>query len=119
MTAPNIRRLYYSTKDLTQILKIRANVLKKWESKFPMFKPSKSKSGRRLYKPTDLEIIKRIKKFKDQGFTDEKIAMLIGIHPHSQSLQKSKVENGEGTIEYKIINEVRTELLELMKILDQ
>lgn len=118
MIGPKIRRLYYSTKDLTQMLKIKANVLKTWELKFPVFRVSKSKSGRRLYKPHDLEIIKRIKKFRDQGFTDEKIAMLMGIHLKHQNFQKTDEDNGETIDDQQIINDVRTGLAEILKILD-
>ena len=77
MAGPEIRRLYYSTKEVVEFVQIPRHILRIWETRFPQLKPSKSKSGRRLYRQKDLDILFEIKKLKDQGYTDDKVLWLI------------------------------------------
>lgn len=119
MKGPSIRRLYYSKKEVSQILKIKSGVLRNWELKFPISKPTKSKSGRRLYKPRDLEMLLRIQKFRDQGFTDEKINNLIGKKSFKQRRQGFKPDIIKEDTPSKIVEELREELQDIIRILDQ
>ncbi|MBN2105085.1 MerR family transcriptional regulator [bacterium] len=80
MSGPEIRRLYYSTQDVCDIVHVRPYDLKQWSTKFSELRPSVSKTGRRLYKDKDLEVIRRIKTLKDQGHSDDEIEYLLN-HP--------------------------------------
>ena len=77
MDGPEIRKLYYSTKEVSDITKISPKLLRLWEERIPNLKPSKSKSGRRLYKPDDVKMIQLIKEWKEEGYSDEEINRLI------------------------------------------
>jgi len=77
MDGPKIARLYYSTRDVCELLKIPAHTLRSWEKKFSILKPVKHRSGKRLFKPHDLEVAMLIKKLKDEGHSDSDVNRMI------------------------------------------
>jgi len=54
-------KLYFRIGDVSDIVGVKPYVLRYWESEFPDIKPSKSKSGQRLYKRRDVELLLNIK----------------------------------------------------------
>lgn len=52
-TLPN--KLYFRIGEVATLLDIKPYVLRYWETEFPEIRPSKSKSGQRLYKKRDVE----------------------------------------------------------------
>ena len=77
MKGPKINRLYYSTKDISQIFKIPIHRIRDLEKNFSGLRPAKSKTGRIMYRPNDLEIISRIMKLRRLGYTDEGIKSVL------------------------------------------
>lgn len=58
-TIPN--KLYFRIGEVAALLNVKPYVLRYWETEFPDIKPSKSKSGQRLYKRRDVEMLVQIK----------------------------------------------------------
>lgn len=56
-----IDKLFYSIGDVSQITKIKPHVLRYWESEFKILNLEKSKSGERIYRKKDIELILKIK----------------------------------------------------------
>jgi DNA-binding transcriptional MerR regulator len=54
-------KLYFRIGEVSDLVGVKPYVLRYWESEFPDIKPSKSKSGQRLYKRRDVELLLRIK----------------------------------------------------------
>jgi DNA-binding transcriptional MerR regulator len=54
-------KLYFRIGEVSDLVGVRPYVLRYWESEFPDIKPSKSKSGQRLYKRRDVEQLVRIR----------------------------------------------------------
>lgn len=54
-------KLYFRIGEVADLLAVKPYVLRYWETEFPDIKPSKSKSGQRLYKRRDVEMLVRIK----------------------------------------------------------
>lgn len=54
-TIPN--KLYFRIGEVATLLDIKPYVLRYWETEFPEIKPTKSKSGQRLYKKRDVELL--------------------------------------------------------------
>src|SRR3989338_1695673 len=54
-------KLYFRIGEVSDIVGVKPYVLRYWESEFPDIKPSKSKSGQRLYKRRDVETLLAIK----------------------------------------------------------
>ncbi len=57
-----MKRLYYSIKDITEIVNEEKHILRYWEKEFEHLNPRKNRGGNRIYSSRDLKIIKAIKK---------------------------------------------------------
>lgn len=67
---PIPNKLYFRIGEVSDLVGVKPYVLRYWESEFPDIKPSKSKSGQRLYKRRDVELLLRIKGLLyDERFT--------------------------------------------------
>ena len=63
-------KLYFRIGEVSKLTHTKAYVLRFWETEFPMLKPSKSKSGHRLYRRQDVELVLEIKRLLyTKGFT--------------------------------------------------
>ena len=56
-----LRKLYFSISEASEISGIPAHVLRYWESEFPELNPQKGRTGNRLFQKKDMELIQRIK----------------------------------------------------------
>ena len=59
--APTIKKLYYSISEVSEITKLKAYVLRYWETEFSHLSPPKNRAGNRTYRQKDIEIILKIK----------------------------------------------------------
>ncbi len=63
-------KLYFRIGEVSKLITVEPYVLRYWESEFPDIKPSKSKSGQRLYKRRDVELLVKIKELLyDERYT--------------------------------------------------
>ena len=113
-----IRRLYYTVRDVREITQISSNTLRIWEEKFPLFHPSKSKAGRRLFRQHDLDTILQIKRLKDAGYKDTKIVALLQNEDTHFDLDDI-IERKHRTGKREFVDEIYRELKEILKILDE
>ena len=61
---------FRTIREVSDVLKTPAHVLRFWESKFSQIKPLKRAGGRRYYRRADIELISGIKKLlHDDGVT--------------------------------------------------
>jgi DNA-binding transcriptional MerR regulator len=61
---------YRSIREVSEALGVKAHVLRYWETQFPMLRPRKGRSGVRMYRPKDLELLAQIRQLLyDRGFT--------------------------------------------------
>jgi DNA-binding transcriptional MerR regulator len=64
------KKLYYKIREVCEIVGVEAHVLRFWETEFPALSPPKSKTGQRIYRPRDIEILLQIRKLLyEDGFT--------------------------------------------------
>jgi DNA-binding transcriptional MerR regulator len=63
-------KLFYRIGEVSRLTGLEPHVLRYWETEFTQIKPNKGRSGQRLYKKKDLDLILQIKQllYKD-GFT--------------------------------------------------
>lgn len=54
-------KLYFRIGEVSDIVGVKPYVLRYWETEFGDIKPSKSKSGQRLYKKRDVELLLKIR----------------------------------------------------------
>jgi DNA-binding transcriptional MerR regulator len=64
------KKLYYKIGEVCQIVEVEPYVLRYWETEFPSLQPRKSKGRQRLYRPSDIELLLKIRKLLyEDGFT--------------------------------------------------
>lgn len=74
-------KIYFKIGEVSKILSLETHVLRYWETEFPSIKPIKSKSGQRLYRRSDIEVLYLIRDLLyKQKFTIE------GARRHLRSL---------------------------------
>jgi len=65
-------KLYFRIGEVSELTRTKAFVLRFWETEFPSLRPVKSKSGHRLYRRKDVELIFQIRRLLyEKGFTIE------------------------------------------------
>ena len=119
MDGPKISRLYYTARDVCDILRIPQHILRTWEKKFSFLKPIRRKSGRRLFKPQDLELVRRIKKLKDAGYSDNGVSEILR---HKEETITDTDKNKIICIspaEKNLILDIQRELESILKILEE
>jgi DNA-binding transcriptional MerR regulator len=65
-------KLYFRIGEVSELTRTKAFVLRYWETEFPSLRPVKGKSGHRLYRRKDVEMIFQIRRLLyEKGFTIE------------------------------------------------
>ena len=58
---PKVKKLYYSIGEVSELTKLKAYVLRYWETEFAKLKPPKNRAGNRTYRQKDIDMILNIK----------------------------------------------------------
>jgi DNA-binding transcriptional MerR regulator len=56
------RREYFSIGEVCELLELKPHVLRYWETQFEELTPPKNRSGKRVYRPTEVELIALIQR---------------------------------------------------------
>ncbi len=109
-------KLYFRIGEVSGLTRTKPYVLRYWETEFPTLKPSKSRSGHRLYRRQDVETVFEIRRLLYQeGFTIE------GARRHLAG--NSGASGDGGDVESSQIGQklraVRRELLGILTILSR
>jgi DNA-binding transcriptional MerR regulator len=80
-------KLYFRIGEVSKLTHTKPYVLRFWETEFPTLKPTKSKSGHRLYRRQDVELVLEIRRLLyGKGFT------ISGARKHLANHSRSEVE---------------------------
>jgi DNA-binding transcriptional MerR regulator len=120
MAVPEIRRLYYSMKDACAAAGVSPHALKSWEKRFPRLKPAQNKSGKRLYRPDDIQLILRIRDLIAGGAQDAEIVLILDgeLPPETDARPSETGKPGPGRNSGWIV-EIRRELQDLLNIMKE
>ena len=117
MSAKQLKKLYYSISEVSEITGLKQYVLRYWETEFSELKPQKNRAGNRIYKEKDIRLIRKIidllynKKYTIEGARQK----LKG--------DSKKSDNGQINIGFdnekrkKIIEELKAEIKNLINII--
>ena len=65
-------KIYFKIGEVAKIIGVDTHILRYWENKFSQLKPYKTKTKQRLYKKSDIALLKQIKQLRyDQKLTME------------------------------------------------
>lgn len=107
---------YKTISEVAEMLKVPVHVLRFWETKFSMLKPTKAKGGRRYYRPEDVDLLKQIYELLyGRGFTIKGAeAVLTGVaeeHELEAQAAAKKAKQPEGVALSPVkISEMKKEL---------
>ncbi len=69
---PEIKKLYYSISEVSELTDLKQYVLRYWETEFKQLNPPKNRAGNRTYRQKDIDLILQIKELLyDRKFTIE------------------------------------------------
>jgi DNA-binding transcriptional MerR regulator len=85
------RKLFYKLQEVCELTDTQPYVLRFWESEFAQLAPTKSRTGQRLYRKRDIDLVLEIKRLlNDEGQTiaaaREKLGMGEGVAPLLEEL---------------------------------
>ena len=122
MEARDIKKLYYSISEVSEITSLKQYVLRYWETEFSQLKPGKNRAGNRIYRSHDVDTIMKIKSLLyDRKFTIKGAQQHLN-HPLKQSgqiVKKKKIVKISNNLDIITLNNMKTGLDDLMKIIDQ
>jgi DNA-binding transcriptional MerR regulator len=92
MNRQNIKKLYYSISEISDILDIKQSVIRYWEGEFKELKPQKNRAGNRIYKKDDIAIIRLIRHYMHEKHLSIQETKEMIMHLKSEDLFKRKLD---------------------------
>jgi DNA-binding transcriptional MerR regulator len=106
---------FYSIGEVCALTDLKPHVLRYWESQFRFLNPAKNRSGNRVYKSREVELIMLVKQLLyTEKFTIDGARQRIDQYRRTGELRVS----ARKAFEAELAAEVRTTIDEVMKILD-
>jgi DNA-binding transcriptional MerR regulator len=122
------KKLYYKIREVCEIVGVEAHVLRFWESEFSALSPPKTKSGQRIYRPKDIELLLQIRRLLyEEGFTIAGARKQLNANAEISSIASDKKEPAPVRDEPKTesapdpdrLKKVKAELQNILTLLDR
>ena len=122
MEARDIKKLYYSISEVSEITGLKQYVLRYWETEFSQLKPGKNRAGNRIYRSHEIDTIIKIKSLLyDRKFT------IKGAQQHlkypseksSQLIEKKNILKLSNSIDIQTLKDLKQGLDDLIKLVKQ
>jgi len=122
MEARDIKKLYYSISEVSEITSLKQYVLRYWETEFSQLKPAKNRAVNRIYRSDDVDTIMEIKSLLyERKFT------IKGAQQHlkypskkqSQIVDKMKIVKLSNSIDIQTLKDLKHGLDDLIKLVEQ
>ena len=122
MEARNIKKLYYSISEVSEITSLKQYVLRYWETEFSQLRPGKNRAGNRIYRSNDVDTIMEIKTLLyDRKFTIKGAQQHLK-HPsekQSRIVEKMKIIKLTNSIDIQTLKDLKYGLEDLIKLVEQ
>ena len=122
MEARNIKKLYYSISEVSEITELKQYVLRYWETEFSQLKPSKNRAGNRIYRSHDIDLLMEIKSLLyDRKFTIKGAQQYLKSPSTkaNQTVTKKKIIKLSNSLDVKTLKDLRQGLGDLIKLIEQ
>ena len=114
---PNVKKLYYSIGEVSELTKLKAYVLRYWETEFSQLKPPKNRAGNRTYRQKDIDLLLNIKDLLyNKKFTiDGARSVLKG-----ENIKRSVIGSNSITEKQRlIVKKIRDDLENILSIISE
>ena len=118
MEVRNIKKLYYSIGDVSEITSLKQYVLRYWETEFPHLKPNKNSAGNRIYRQNDIDNLVKIKKLlHEEKFTIKGAKQYLKSHKNGTKQVQRSVNKvlSLGSDEVETLKKIKIGIEELLK----
>jgi len=106
----DIKKLYYSIGEVSQMVGLKSYVLRYWETEFKQLSPPKNRAGNRTYRQKDIDLILKIKDLlHGRKFTIEGARSVVS----GKNIPELPTER----IDKNIIRKLKNELNEILQII--
>jgi DNA-binding transcriptional MerR regulator len=106
---------FYSIGEVCALTDLKPHVLRYWESQFRFLNPAKNRSGNRVYKGREVELIMLVKHLLyTEKFTIDGARQRVDQYRRTGELRGS----AKRAFEAEMVQDLRTSLEEIMAILD-
>jgi DNA-binding transcriptional MerR regulator len=114
------KKLFYKIGEVCSLTDTQPYVLRFWESEFPQLAPKKTRTGQRVYRPRDIEMVLEIKKLLyEEGFTIAGARKKLGMGDVPNPLPEMVEEAAPETMALLELQEdFRSSLGEILSIMD-
>ena len=122
MEAREIKKLYYSISEVSEITGLKQYVLRYWETEFSQLKPGKNRAGNRIYLSHDVDTIMEIKSLLyDRKFTIKGAQQHLNYpsEKSSQLIEKKKILKLNNSIDIQTLKDLKQGLDDLIKLVEQ
>lgn len=108
----DIKKLYYSIGEVSEMVSLKSYVLRYWETEFKQLSPPKNNAGNRTYRQKDIDLIIKIKDLLyNMKFTIEGARTMLSSKKDPETpLFKKQTES---------INKLKNELQEIIRIINE
>ena len=106
-------KMYRSISEVSDLVGVKAHVLRYWETQFSMLRPKKNRAGNRMYRPEEVKLLLRIKELLYQRRFTIAGAQRRLLDERRETVPQ--VEMGFADAEKKLaLHEVKSELQKLL-----
>ena len=116
------KKLFYKIGEVCSLTDTQPYVLRFWESEFPQLAPDKSRTGQRVYRPRDVELILEIKKLLyEEGYTIAGARKKLGMDSEApRPVEAADDGPPADTLELmQAQDDMRTSLSEILSLMDE
>ena len=122
MEARDIKKLYYSISEVSEITGLKQYVLRYWETEFSQLKPGKNRAGNRIYRSHDVDTIMEIKSLLyNRKFTIKGAIQYLKYPPgeSSQFIENNNILKLSNSIDIQTLKDLKQGLDDLIKLVNQ
>ena len=121
MKIKEIKKLYYSIGDVSEITGLKQYVLRYWETEFNILKPGKNKAGNRIYKDKDIKVIRHIQTLLyEKKFTIKGAQQFLTDYYSNKSNSSAKIVNiSSNNINNELLLDLKDKLKETIDLINK
>ncbi|MBK6495469.1 MAG: MerR family transcriptional regulator [Gemmatimonadetes bacterium] len=115
MTLPNPVQQFFSIGEVCALTDLKPHVLRYWESQFRFLNPAKNRSGNRVYKSREVEMIMLVKHLLyTEKFTIEGARQRLDAYRRTGELKNA----ARAAMRWETVQEVRASLDDVLAVLE-
>ena len=115
MTLPHPIQQFFSIGEVCALTDLKPHVLRYWESQFRFLNPAKNRSGNRVYKSKEVELVMLVKHLLyTEKFTIEGARQRLDHFRRTGELKQA----ARDAMRYETVREVRDEIAAVLAVLD-